>query len=177
MAAAAKYGHPFSFTPVFKPIMMANHLPKIAGRDEGIWRRLMNIEFDVSIPAEDRIDDYARLVLYPELSGILNWALDGLEDYEIVGLDPPEKVKAATRRYRSEMDVLSEWTDSRCVVGGDHIKERFGDLYDDYSGFCNLHGDEPISRKLFSTELMGRNYRKHRGTGNVLYFYGINIKR
>ena len=175
VTVAAKYGHPFTFTPVFKPVMMTNHLPKIVSQDEGIWRRLMNIEFDVSIPFDDRIEDYAGKILYPELPGILNWALDGLEDYLDVGLLPPEKVQAATRRYRSDMDILGEWIDSRCEGGGD-LKERFGVLYEDYSSFSKSQGDGPISRKQFSTELTARNVKIARGAGNVSFAQGIRLK-
>ena len=42
-----------------------------------------------------------------EISGILNWALEGWRDYNENGLNVPEVVKIATSEYKSESDTLA----------------------------------------------------------------------
>lgn len=58
------------FTPSHTPLLITNHLPKVSGDDEAVWRRLRVVPFDVVIPEreQDRELD-ARLQL--EADGIL----------------------------------------------------------------------------------------------------------
>ena len=74
VTCAPKYGDFFSFQPVFTPIIATNHKPVIRGANEGIWRRVLLVPFDVTIP-EDQRDKELPHTLKGELSGILNWAL------------------------------------------------------------------------------------------------------
>ena len=41
-----------------------------------------------------------------EISGVLNWALEGWRDFRENGLAVPEAVKNATLEYKSESDTL-----------------------------------------------------------------------
>jgi putative DNA primase/helicase len=61
------------------------------GTDEGIWRRIRLIPFTVYIP-DGRVDEKLPQKLKSEASGILNWALEGLEEYRLHGLMEPEIV-------------------------------------------------------------------------------------
>jgi putative DNA primase/helicase len=45
----------FTFLPSFKLTISGNHKPKITGHDDGIWRRVMLVPWDVQI-AEDDVD-------------------------------------------------------------------------------------------------------------------------
>jgi len=85
----------------------ANHRPLIEGTDDGIWRRLMLIPFDVAIPEAERDPGLARRIVAEESAGVLAWALEGLADYLANGLRPPSSVKAATDSYRHESDTVA----------------------------------------------------------------------
>ncbi len=49
-----------------------------------------------------------------ELPGILNWALDGLEDWKSNGLRIPKSVQCATEEYRSESDTIQLFIQECC---------------------------------------------------------------
>jgi len=55
--------------------------------------------------------------LKAEASGILNWALDGLRQWRLGGLQEPEQVVQATQEYRESMDVIGHFIEERCTVG------------------------------------------------------------
>jgi putative DNA primase/helicase len=110
------YGHFFDFFPTHKTFLATNHKPIIKGTDEGIWRRVQLVPFTVTIPEGAVEKDFRERRLMPELSGVLNWALEGLRDYQEVGLEPPEAVKASTDDYRNDMDVVGQWLAERCEV-------------------------------------------------------------
>ena len=51
-----------------------------------------------------------------EISGILNWALEGWSDYRKNGLQIPAAVKNATSEYKSESDTLAEFINEPSIV-------------------------------------------------------------
>ena len=76
--------------PTHKIDITTNHKPIITGTDEGIWRRIHLVPFTVTIPEEERDENYREKYLMPELPGILNWMLEGLKMYKEIGLKPPD---------------------------------------------------------------------------------------
>ena len=50
-----------------------------------------------------------------EISGILNWALEGWKDYRENGLHVPSAVKNATSEYKSESDTMAAFISEKCV--------------------------------------------------------------
>jgi putative DNA primase/helicase len=93
----------FDFKPEFKIFLAANHKPVIRGTDHAIWRRIHLIPFNVQIPKPEQDRDLPEK-LKAELPGILNWALEGCQMWQLYGLEPPAEVQAATQDYREEMD-------------------------------------------------------------------------
>src|SRR5690606_28494486 len=64
----------FEFTPTFKAIGSGNDRPPIAGVDEGIWRRMKLVPWEVTIPPKERRPMAKVLAEFEaERPGILNW--------------------------------------------------------------------------------------------------------
>lgn len=118
LTVARKYENEFEFIPTAKIWLATNHEPRIKGTDDGIWRRIWLIPFEVQIPEGQR-DPQITDKLLAERTGILNWMLDGLRKYQEQGmrLRPPAKVVAATKQYRKESDVLGRAIDEELVCG------------------------------------------------------------
>jgi putative DNA primase/helicase len=106
----------FDFRPRFKLWLAANSKPEIRGVDEAIWRRVLLIPFEITIPKEER-DKELTTKLKAELPGILAWIVDGLRAWQKDGLNPPEKVIAATNEYREEQDFLGPFLDEKFERG------------------------------------------------------------
>lgn len=78
----------WSFDPTHSIVMVTNHRPVVTGTDEGIWRRLRLVPFDVSIPpAEQDAKLPERLEL--EADGVLSWLVAGYRQYVDRGLAEP----------------------------------------------------------------------------------------
>ena len=99
----------FTYWPEFKLFLLANHMPQIAARDYATWRRVRLVPFTETIPEAERDKHFRETRLMPELAGILNWALDGLEMTQADGLVAPAEVHAATAAYRDETDELADF--------------------------------------------------------------------
>lgn len=103
--------------PLFKLVISGNHKPEIRGTDDGIWRRLLLVPFDVQIPKEER-DAALGDKLWAERTGILNWLIKGLKDYLENGLQEPESIIAATQEFREESDPVHAFLCACCQATG-----------------------------------------------------------
>jgi putative DNA primase/helicase len=105
--------------PIFCLTMSGNNKPDIRGTDDGIWRRVMLVPFDVQIPEAER-DPLLAKKLMAEAPGIFSrYLVPGLIDYLERGLAPPDAVRTATEEYRADSDPLGEFLTSCCVITGD----------------------------------------------------------
>lgn len=163
------YAEFFQFRPKFKLFIAGNHKPIIKGTDDGMWRRLHPIPFEVQIPPRDR-DPKLLEKLKAELPGILNWALRGGLIWQKRGLQPPSKVTNAAKAYRAEMDVLGEWIGEVCLEADD-AEWPAGSAYASYRYWAERNGFKPMTSTAFGRSLGERFVRIERSAGR--FYKGI----
>lgn len=148
------YGKEFEYVPDFKLWMATNHKPVIKGTDNGIWRRIRLIPFTVTIPDNEKDTDLPKK-LKAELSGILNWAIEGCLKWQKDGLGMPLAVQAATEGYRSDMDILKNFL-HECCIGKKDMVLASTTLYKVYQIWCERNGEHPISQVKLGIKLKDR---------------------
>jgi putative DNA primase/helicase len=160
----------FEFRPAAKIWLATNHKPKITGTDDGIWRRIRLVPFEVTIPEDERDHDLAAK-LEAELPGILAWAVEGCLAWQQHGLKPPTAVASATDTYRQEEDLFGDFVEQCCVTGDG----CYGYAKDLHAAFVEFTGDR-ISQKAFSGILRERGYDTTRvGHGGSRAWLGIAL--
>ncbi len=157
----ALYGNLFEYDPQFKLWIATNDLPYISGADDAIWRRIRLIEFPVTIPVEEQ-DRKLRDRLLKELTGILNWALEGHAQWCRQGLNPPESVTDAGREYRRETDFIEQFIDA-CCQRDPTASTMMKDLYATYLEWCENSGYEAISKEALGKELGRKGFEQMKG--------------
>jgi len=154
--AERKHQDPFNFTNYAKLIYSANELPQTADLTEAFWRRWIIVEFPNAFPEGDPKTDphvLKKLTTPDELSGFLNWALEGLKRLLENSKFTPTKTRA---------EIEEEWTirtdslrafvrkhaavDPRCFV-------TKGDFYAAYQDFCSEHEAEAVSKNMVGLRL------------------------
>jgi len=139
----------FEFEPSHMPLLVTNHLPKVAGDDPAVWRRLRVIPFDVEIPSEDR-DPRLDEALQLEADVVLSWAVDGLRDYQDRGgLDEPPAVLVATGNYQQASDAVARFIAEECVTSSAVMKVRARELFHAWDHWRVIDGAEQMSEKAF----------------------------
>jgi len=170
LVARMPYGRDFEeWDPTHSVLLVTNHKPVVRGTDTGIWRRLLLIPFDQTIPADQRDADLPAK-LAAEADGILAWAIHGARQWHADGLNPPGRVSVATEVYRAEMDVIGAWMADCCVqVHGASAGST--DLHRSYANWCRDNGEGELSQKRFGPELERRGFTKDRdpASGRVVY--------
>ncbi|MGH0990650.1 phage/plasmid primase, P4 family, partial [Bacillus cereus] len=124
----------FEFIPEFKVFFTTNHKPVIKGVDEGIWRRIRLIPFNLQLPKEKR-DKKLPEKLSLEMPGILNWAIEGCLKWQQSGLNDPAIVRKATGDYKEEMDILGPFM-FECCFKRDDVQMEAKQLYETYANWC-----------------------------------------
>lgn len=153
----------FEFRPVFKATGSGNDRPPIGGVDEGIWRRMRLIPWDVTIPPDERRPMEQVLGEFmDEASGILNWLLDGLVDYMTNGLVTPMEIRDATEAYRADMDPVGEFA-AACVVRTPGVNITARDMYRAYVAWANANSVKPFSEKNLAIIMTQKGFAKKNG--------------
>lgn len=148
----------FEFDAKFKMWIAGNNKPRVADTSEGFWRRLDLVPFDVQIPKERRVKDYAN-TLQEEWPGVLRWALDGLRAYLEIGLEPPSRVAVAREAYRDAENSFSSFVEETFVVDSpERVWHPNQVLHTLYRRWCEGEG---IERVMSMQQLSGDLERNH----------------
>lgn len=161
--AEKKYKAPFSFTPSHTIILCTNHLPRVSMSDEGTWRRLIVVPFEAVIDSDSEVKNYAEY-LYKQAGGaVLAWIIEGAVRYLENGcrIEIPEAVKKATEQYRAENDWLNNYLSECCEKGKDY-EVPTGELYKNFSDYCEQTGEEKKSQQAFGRALTNAGFQKIR---------------
>jgi len=158
----------WQFDPSHTFLMVTNHKPLIAGTDEGIWRRLRLVPFDVVIPVSDR-DRELPVKLKLEADAVLAWLVSGYQDWRDGGLDEPDEVVAATNAYRAESDAVGRFLEERCATGKDAHKVQSSALFKVWERWCIGEGEEPGTNKALTTSLQNRGYDTKRTKAGAVW--------
>lgn len=165
----------FRFSPTHSIVLIVNHKPVITGSDDGIWRRIRLIPWNYQIPEDERRpqeDVVAELTA--DGPAILNWLLEGLQDWRQHPHWVAPEVRAASNAYRDEMDVLGEFIRERCIRE-QHREVAKGTLYQAYCAWCEENGERPISQRDMTARLRERGISERRGTKGVHLYVGIDL--
>ncbi|MCC7172163.1 MAG: hypothetical protein IT459_17085 [Planctomycetes bacterium] len=147
----------WEFDPTHHLFVAANHRPIIHGTDHAIWRRIIVVPFDVTIPEAEQ-DLKLPQILKSERAGILTWIVEGCRLWQENGrLNPPKQVLLAVEDYRQEMDILGQFIAERCVVSA-HAKVWSMHIYEAFTAWLALRGEPPISHRDFSARMKGRGF-------------------
>jgi len=150
----------FEYQVQFIMLLSTNHLPYIS--DQTLFKsgrvRVIPIERSFSEAEQDK-QLVNRLQRPEELSGILNWILDGLAAYRREGLTPPPAVTGAVRDYQRESDNVMRFLEEHTVSDLNSVT-AVTMLWNAFSYWGGSEGIKaPMSLKAFSQALQERGLK------------------
>jgi putative DNA primase/helicase len=163
----------WSFRRTHKFWLSTNHLPQINGTDEGIWRRIKLIPFRVDLrKVTEPIPDYHKLLVREEGPGILNWLLEGFNDWKANGFIEPKSVVEETKLYRGSSDELGRFIADCCNVSPELVVVS-SDLYHAYRQWGGEQSQHRFSATIQTKfNRVKRTFGKYR---NKQVFEGISV--
>lgn len=153
----------FSFIPKFKLVINTNYLPTITDDTVFSSGRINVISFDRHFePHEQDKHLKDKLRSSNELSGILNWCIEGLRLYRQQGLEPPKTVQNATETYRTDSDKIGNFINECLIKTGKNSKAK--DIYEVYIKWCDDNGYGCENKGNFFSELKTKGLFATSGT-------------
>lgn len=153
----------FKFWPVFKASMSGNDMPSIGGVDNGIWRRVRLVPWEVTIPDDERRPmDEVLAEFAAERPGILNWLIEGLRIYVTEGLQVPAEVQQATAAYREEMDPIAAFA-ADCIIREPGASETARTVYEAFVSWCLANAVRPWKETAFGRAMPHKGFERENG--------------
>lgn len=156
----------FYFKPQFSILIAGNHQPLLKNVDESIVRRMVMVPFAITVPEAKR-DVNLGDKLKAESGKILNWCVEGSVQYFNHGLQIPQSVLNASAKYIRNVDVTSEFIDSKLVQDGN--QSNFDDVYISYKDWMLLQGHSPfLTEKQLRKEFKNRSHSISRSNSKYI---------
>ncbi len=143
------YENTIEYVPQYKLFINTNHLPTVTDTTVFESGRVKIIPFERHFPYEEQDQGLKAELTQPEnLSGILNWCLEGLRLIEETGFDAPDSVRNATEDYRRSSDKISRFLEDEFEQ--DSLAEtRTSEAYSRYKSWCQANGFFPENSSNF----------------------------
>ncbi len=153
----ARYLHEnsFEYRPRFKMFINTNYLPQINDLTLFSSGRIKTIPFERHFDESEQDKGLKERFALPEnLSGILNWCIEGLRLLDIEGFDESEEVKTATAEYAHNSDKMALFMEE-CLLEESGAISRTSALYEAYSRWCDENGFHAENVRNFRSLLAG----------------------
>lgn len=178
-----------TFAPTAKVSLRTQHLPIVKGADEGIWRRLLPIEFKASFIGRENVNLTAEL--WEEAEGILAWAVRGAVDLYAPnnlneaglpkGIFISQAVKRTRDTYRTESDLLGQFLDEYELTSMRAYEEAgaseklnmrtdIGLIHMSFKSWCDATGIQAWSQPMLGRRLNERGVERLRTNGRTYYY-------
>lgn len=151
----ARYLHEnsFEFRPNFKIFINTNHRPNITDLTLFESGRIKIIPFDRHFDEKEQDKGLKGFFAEPEnMSGILNWMLEGYKLFRSQGLEMPDSVVQATMDYQMFSDKMGQFF-SECLQPKADSELRRAAVYTRYKEWCAENGYRADSAKVLNAEI------------------------
>ena len=160
MTSRGLYKGVTNFDPQFKIILMCNDLPKLAGNDGGLWRRIEVVEYiskftdnprpSPANPYQYKADEQLKKKLETWKAVFIIELLKKYVVYNKEGTKAPKEVKEKTKAYRASNDIIANWIDEDLIECESF--SPFEELYDSFKRWSDDEG-YPIKQQLPQKEV------------------------
>ena len=121
--------------------------------------------------------------LKSELSGILNWAIEGLKRLERANYNftKCEAAESCLETYKNELNNVSDFF-AECFIVDDENRIRKSEIYNYYLKYCYLNSNQSVPRQEFWMKLKSHlaqnkvRYAVKKNNG-IEYIVGFKVNR
>jgi putative DNA primase/helicase len=154
ITAEYKFGDSFTFLNYSKQTFACNKIPPIKDDDGAYIERWLPIEFLNQVPEEEQ-DNFLfdKLTTDQELSGILNWALEGLQRLLKNGKFSYTRTREQVKHLMERSgDFLSKFAED-CLVNDPNCKIGKEQMFEIYTLWANQTDSPRISKEQLGRRL------------------------
>ena len=147
------YERPFHFCPVAGHIFAANQLPAVQDHTRGFWRRFLVVTFPRVFSKEEADVSLADDIIANELSGVLAWAVQGIEEVLVAGqIVEPACCVEALAEWRTLTDSVAQFVEVCCLTKT-AVWTQANVVFRRYQLWCHDNGMKPFQSRKFGIRL------------------------
>jgi putative DNA primase/helicase len=176
LEARHKYGQPFTVTIYGKLMCNGNDLPTNIGSDPAFYSRVKIVHFTETIP-DDEIDIFlADKIKTDELSGILNWAVVGMNRLlQTREFTKCEKSNQILEQYKKDNNSVALFIEERGYTPNKNVKPTaLSTLFTEYKSFCEHGLFKALHVQGFAKELRNLDFEVNSASKNKTVVYATN---
>ena len=162
----------FEYRPEYKLFINTNHLPRVT--DDSIFAsgRVKLIPFERHFPENEQDKELKAFFKRPgNISGILNWFIEGLRLLNRTGLKQPAAISEALNKYREESNPVGQFI-QECLAPKDGHTVTLKSVFKEYETWCDNYGYSPMSSRDLAEEMRKRGMTVKLSTGKINYLFG-----
>jgi len=144
----------------FNMLASSNYLPPLEDYDPAILKRILVLRFEHTFSHDPAIRPYMATDKF--LVPLLDDVIEGLRDYNEVGLDPPAAVIIEGEKLASDLDTLGSFLGAYTVTVDIH-DEGFhtgADMWRCYRNHLENEGLPQIKKSMFMSGMKGKGYEQ-----------------
>lgn len=169
------YKDPYTITRYAKLIFNTNELPRDVEQKNSYFRRFLIVPFEITIPENEQDKALAQRIIDNELSGILNWAMDGLKRLIKQGrFTHSDLSNKYLKEYQEESDSVRLFIKEMGIVESVDNHLTLKTLFNAYKEFCIQDGYKALSNTNFSKRLKELGFKNERAHYGLRYFIYSN---
>ncbi len=170
----------FEFKPQFQIVCAVNDLPKLDWIDDAYFRRVRILPFQ-RVFQHNEIDKGLEQKLKEETNGIINWMIEGYQQYKSEGLQASAKMESYLNEYRSNQDPVKQFVETIIVECTHSYFLPLFEIINEFKGFCLRQGftvptEASIKKRL--REILGPSTQQRYGKNGERYrgYKGIQFQ-
>ena len=167
------YKEPSTYRPAFLIMLATNHRPGIKGGDEGIWRRVRLVEWNLRLPVEEQDRTLTATLVREEAEGILAWAVEGAAAWYREGLGTPPCVEQATEDFRASSDELAGFLPGVYHLTGGKERLMAVDVFRRYQDWVDEEGGRPWGKRALYNALEERGVKRTTDPRGMAVLVGV----
>src|SRR5690606_34742268 len=108
------YGQPFTYTPMFKIVIVGNNEPEIQHLDGAMLRRIHILPLNHPVPRERQIANLSQRMIDEEGAAILHKLREACREWQRSGMTMPSAAAEKTYEYLQDEDLIGQWVEEEC---------------------------------------------------------------
>lgn len=173
----ALYQKFIEWKPEFTVWVATNFLPRLNVDDDAIWRRVKVVKFPNQFKGDDAEIGLAERLIATELPGIFNWLLQGVRDYQEMGLKDPGSMTEQLEEYREEVDPVNEFLtdsiDEGTLVQEPQARMSSTELYRVYTTWCSANKRFAVNKNRFGRRMEAMGFKGEKAPGGIRVRIGL----
>jgi len=174
ISAREAYGKVFNFRATASNWFNGNWFPVTKDHSEGFFRRWLIIHFKYGKPKQNQDPDLLKNIIEHELTGILNWAIQGFEAYLKDGIHISNQHNQCLARWKKDQNSVLSWLNDKSLVflrnKGDSRKPlKKLDAYEKYKSWCKLNMRKPYNKNTFNGHMENAGHINSNYQGYSVY--------